>query len=233
MRRLLTCAALALGLPAAAHAQALSCDLPARISPYPPIRPDGPTVRVPVGGFTFALSWSPEFCHSSAGASQPFQCGSGNRFGFVVHGLWAEGANGQSPQWCQLAPRPAPDVLRGAMCMTPSAKTLEHEWLKHGSCAFKTPAAFFDAEAQLWRGLQMPDMVALAGRPGLSAGDLRAAFVAANPSLKGHAFAVKTGPGGWLREVDLCYSARLSLTDCAGRAMGARDATPIRISSGR
>lgn len=217
-------------LPAPAMAQAISCAAPARIDPYPPVRPDGPTIRTPIGGYTLALSWSPEFCHGARGRGNDFQCGGAQRFGFVLHGLWPEGANGPSPQWCAAAPRPSPDTLRRYMCMTPSARTLEHEWLKHGTCAAKTPEAYFGAAQTLWQGLRMPAMGRLAR--GATAGDLRDAFVAANPGLDRRSLGVKTGSGGWLREVDLCYSAALKPVPCVGRAFGAGNAASIRISDG-
>jgi ribonuclease T2 len=224
MKRLALLVALA---PLPAMAQAISCTPPARIESYPPIRPDGPSIRVPIGGYTLALSWSPEFCHGARG-NQEFQCGGRQNFGFIVHGLWPESNSGQSPQWCATAPRPSPETLRRYMCMTPSARTLEHEWLKHGSCAAKTPEVYFGAAQKLWQGLRMPRMERIG-----SAGDLRAAFVAANPSLDRRAIGVKTAPGGWLREVAICYSTKLVPAPCQGRSFGAGDRVAIRISEGR
>lgn len=224
---LLLAAPAALLTPAIAAAQAITCTPPARIESYPPPRQDGPTIKAPIGGYTLALSWSPEFCHSARG-NQDFQCGGGQRFGFILHGLWPEGVNGPSPQWCATAPRPNPELLRRAMCMTPSARTLEHEWLKHGSCAAKTPEAYFGAEMKLWQSLRMPDLARVN-----TAGDLRDRFVAANQGFDRSAIGVFTGPGGWLRELRLCYSVKLQPVACEGRAFGAGDRSPIRISDGR
>jgi len=109
--------------------------------------------------------------------------------------------------------------------MTPSARTLEHEWLKHGSCAAKTPEAYFGAAQKLWQALRMPQMGGIA-----TAGDLRDAFVAANPTLNRRAIGVKTAPGGWLREVGICYSTKLVAVACEGRSFGAGDRTAIRVS---
>jgi ribonuclease I len=46
----------------------------------------------------------------------------------------------------------------------PSARTLEHEWLKHGTCAAKTPEAYFGTAQRLWQG-QMPAMGRLGAAP--------------------------------------------------------------------
>ena len=228
MRRLALALALAL-LPMPAMAQVISCSAPAHVDPYPPIRPDGPSVRTPISGYTFALSWSPEYCHGARGHNADFQCHGSQHFGFVVHGLWPEGTGPQPPQWCQPAARPSPDTLRGYMCMTPSAYLLEHEWLKHGSCAAKTPDAYYASAQRLWQALRMPDMAALAAnRP--TAGALRAAFVARNPGLPPRSIQVRTGPGGWLREVALCLDPRLRPTSCAARQLGAWDQDAIRIA---
>ena len=238
MTNLRFAALVALLSPMPALAQAVQCVPPARIDNYPPITPDGPTRRVPIGGYSLALSWSPEFCRTARGPGSVLQCGGGNgRFGFVVHGLWPEAANGPPPQWCAFAPnarvpRPSPDLLRRNLCMTPSARTLEHEWLKHGSCAARTPEDYFAASARLWQGLHMPDAAAMARQPRLTVGDLRAAFVAANPSLPADAIGVKINPGGWLREVTLCYSASLKPTACQRDQLGARDQLPLRIGLG-
>jgi ribonuclease T2 len=53
--------ALALTLPATAHAQAYQCRAP-QVASVPPITPDAPRRILPVTGYTLALSWSPEFC---------------------------------------------------------------------------------------------------------------------------------------------------------------------------
>lgn len=58
--------------------------------------------------YVLALSWSPEFCHSHP--TKP-ECVSG-KFGFVVHGLWPQYANGY-PENCSTAPG-LPDPSRMA-----------------------------------------------------------------------------------------------------------------------
>ena len=46
-----------------------------------------------------ALSWSPTYCASPAGANDNSQCAPGRRFAFVVHGLWPQYDKGW-PQDC-------------------------------------------------------------------------------------------------------------------------------------
>ena len=229
---MLVLAALVALAPLPALAQADQCAPPGRLDPSPPVRPDGPTRRTPIAGYTLALSWSPAFCQSPAGRHDRLQCGGAiGRFGFVVHGLWPEGSGpDNAPQWCSIAPRPAPELLRRNMCMMPSPRTLEHEWLKHGTCAFRTPEAYFGAEARLWQALRLPDTLALARRRGLTVGDLRSAFVAANRGLAAEAVAVDTH-GPWLSAVRLCLGTDLRPRACPGWARGAGDRAGLRIDS--
>lgn len=87
-------AALALLLPFPALAQAYQCRMPARIS-MPPAPEPGQTVRMPIARYTLAASWSPDHC-KMRGDTDPLQCsGKAGRFGFVLHGLWPEGAAGR------------------------------------------------------------------------------------------------------------------------------------------
>ena len=138
-RWLLTALAL---LPSPALAQAYQCRVPQNVTLPPPARPDGPSYRAAITGYTLAVSWSPEFCRGKAERDPDnYQCnGQIGRFGFVLHGLWPESGSGKSPQWCALTPRPTPDDLRANLCMTPVPWLIEHEWAKHGSCMAATPA---------------------------------------------------------------------------------------------
>lgn len=86
MRAALALAALA--LPASLQAQAYQCRMPQAVS-VPKVTPDAPERRLPVTGYTLALSWSPEFCKErEMDARQRLQCsGRNGRFGLIVHGL--------------------------------------------------------------------------------------------------------------------------------------------------
>lgn len=228
MKRLLLLAALLTPLPA--MAQALQCSPPARLAPQPPVRQDEPGRQGPVAFLSLMLSWSPAFCHSPAGHRSPDQCdGRMGRFGFVLHGLWPEGSGPQDyPRWCAAAPRPDPELLRRNLCLMPSARTLEHEWLKHGTCAFRTPQDYFGAAARAFTALHLPDMARLSAARGVRVGDLRAAFAKANPALPVAAIGVQTR-GPWLDSVRICLGRDLRATACPGWARGAGDGAPLRI----
>jgi len=221
---------LALILPAPAFAQAYQCSLPQRIEPLRPAKPDGPTRHAAIGGFTLAASWSPEFCRNDRTS---MQCsGAHGRFGFVLHGLWPEAAKGPPPQWCSLHPRPLPELIRRNLCITPAPWLLEHEWAKHGSCMAKKPETYYRVSAILWRSLNWPDADRLSRREVLTLGDLRRAFVLANPDWKPQMVGVELSRNGWLREIRLCYSRRFRPQTCPRDRLGPPDSTRLKIWRG-
>ena len=226
-------AALLMLLPTPALAQAYQCAAPERIDPPRGIQQDGPTRRSVIGGYTLAASWSPEFCKRAHGASGDYQCdGSIGRFGFVLHGLWPESRSGPFPQWCSLTPRPSVAVLRENLCMTPSPRLLEHEWAKHGSCMTRTPQAYFRTARILWQSVRWPDADRLSRKQGLTARDLREAFVLANPDWRADQIGVQLSRGGWLQEVRLCYGRNFMPARCPRGQMGVTDSTALKIWRG-
>ena len=228
MRRL---ALLALLLPAPALAQAYQCEPPARIAPWRPVEQDEPTRRMPIAGYSLAVSWSPAFCRR-ARSPQSMQCSRQHgRFGFILHGLWPEGRRGW-PQWCSLTPRPSPQLLRQHLCMTPDARLLEHEWAKHGSCMARTPEAYFRTASILWQSLNWPDADRLSRKRDLTAGDLRQAFVLANPGWKPDMVGLVTSRDGWLSELRLCYGRNFKPRACDRQRLGPPDSAPLKIWRG-
>lgn len=221
-----------LAVPAPALAQAYQCSVPRSVGPISPIVPDGPARKTVIGGYTLAASWSPDYCKTS-GETGSIQCsGRHGRFGFILHGLWPEAARGLYPQWCATTPTPSPDLLRRNLCMTPSARLLAHEWAKHGSCMARTPEQYFKVSAILWRSIQWPDADRLSRQKDLTAGDLRRAFVAANPAWKVQQVGIGVSRTGWLRDIRLCYSERFLPERCDAKRFGPVDGTPLKIWRG-
>ena len=220
----------ALTFPYPVFAQAYQCRMPQRVELGAPPHQDGPPIHTPLSGYSLAVSWSPEYCHSE---HTSMQCsGRNGRFGFVVHGLWPESASGPSPQWCAAAPRPAPELIGQYLCMTPVPSLLEHEWAKHGTCMAASPQAYYRATAILWRSLHWPDADRLSRKDGLTAGDLRRAVAAENPDWHAQQIGLLLGPSGWLRELRMCYGRDFMPADCPRRSFGPDDAEPIKIWRG-
>ncbi len=225
----------ALLAPLPALAQAYQCRVPPRLEMPQPARPDGPSRTTAIGGYTLAVSWSPEYCRGKA-ASDPanYQCNRRiGRFGFVLHGLWPEAPRGaKPPQWCAIQPRPTLTDLRTHLCMTPVPWLLEHEWAKHGSCMARRPEGYFKVSRILWQSLRLPEADRLSRQQGLTVGDLRTAFVAANAAFPRSSVGVLVSNGGYLRELYLCYGTNFLPRACGKRSFGPKDDVPLKIWRG-
>lgn len=228
----LLAAALLAAVPLPALAQAYQCVLPQRLGALPPLRAEGQRRRAPVANYTLAASWSPEYCRAARDTGSMQCSGTSGRFGFVLHGLWPEARQGPSPQWCSVTPRPSSELIRRNLCMTPAPSLLQHEWAKHGSCMAKTPETYFRVSAILWRSLRWPDADRLSRRRELTVGDLRRAFVMANPDWRADQVGVVLSRNGWLRELRLCYGRDFMPRTCPRGKLGARDETPLKIWRG-
>ncbi|MXO75366.1 ribonuclease T [Altererythrobacter aerius] len=227
--RLLLAAAIA-ALPVPALAQAYQCRVPARVT-VPTVRPDGPVRKVPITGFTLALSWSPEFC-KLRGRQGDMQCdGRNGHFGLIVHGLWPEG-RGTWPQWCPTPRRLSPAEARRNLCMMPSTRLQANEWAKHGACMVPAPESYFRITRILFEGLRLPDLDRLSKEPDLTAGMLRNRFAAANPGWPADAVGIRLNARGWLQELRLCYDRRYMPARCDRRRLGPADGTQVRIWRG-
>ena len=218
--------------PAAPQAQADQCTLPQQLPVLPPVRPDGPVRKVPVSGYTLAVSWTPEYCRNDHDPASMQCSGRNGRFGFILHGLWPEAASGPPPQWCALTPRPSPDVYTRTLCTTPVPRLIEHEWAKHGSCMAATPEAYWALSRQIWQRFRWPDPKRLSRQPDLVVGDLREQIMAANPGLKRDQIGVLLSRNGWLRELRICHDRAFRPATCKRAAFGPPDTAPLKIWRG-
>ena len=240
MFRLLLLAAL-LSTPAVALAQATQCT-PPRTVPRP--RPDLPSASqpkrvVPIGGYTLALTWSPQYCAGKTGARDAFQCGdAAARFGFTLHGLWPDGVGKDWPQYCRATGILPRTTIRQNMCVTPSAQLIQHEWAKHGTCMTGNgqpngqpirPEAYFGRSRALYEALRFPDMAALARREGLTAGLLARAIATANPGIRPDMMRITATREGWLDEVWLCMDRRFRYAKCPAHQGGLNDSAKLRV----
>lgn len=229
-------AAMALGgAPAMVHAQAVSCAAPRAVErPRPDLPSDSqPRRLLPIGGYTLAITWAPQYCHEHDGEpAARFQCGSGNRFGFTLHGLWPDGVGKDWPQYCRATPLLSRAVIRRNICATPSAQLLQHEWSKHGTCiAGARPESYFAQSTGLYAELRYPDMDALSRAP-LTAGRLAQAIGAANAGLEPDMLRVTANKQGWLDEIWLCLDKAFHYQRCPAHQGGLAADAAIKIWRG-
>ncbi|MEN2748149.1 ribonuclease T2 [Sphingomonas sp. T9W2] len=225
----------ALLVPAAVQAQTLQCALPAQIErPRPDLpTPSQPRRVLPIGSYTLAITWSPEYCRTRADDSRnAFQCGGGNRFGFTLHGLWPDGEGKDWPQYCASTPILPEAVIAKNLCVTPSAQLLQHEYAKHGTCMGVSPAAYFNESRSLFQKLRFPNMMALSRRPNLTAGQLAAAIARVNPGITQQSMRITTNKRGWLDEVWLCLDKRRRYAACPAHQGGVTPNTRIKVWRG-
>ena len=175
--------------------------------------PLGQNERAPVDYYMLVLSWSPAFCDaqrahlgSNLPAAMQLQCNSRQEFGWVVHGLWPQSTNARSvadhPRFCQgdLPPLP-PEVLAPYLTMSPSAKLLQGEWEKHGSCAFTSAQDYFQQELKLFNALNLPKQF-------LNRKTLFEWMKQNNPSLK------NVFLGASRHELFICYNLKWQAISC-------------------
>lgn len=233
MRRVLLAAALT--LPGIAQAQAYRCAVPGAVER---VRPDLPSASqpkrlLPIGGYTLAITWAPQYCRTNRDdRSSRFQCGSGNRFGFTLHGLWPDGEGKDWPQYCRatgLLPQP---LVRRNLCATPSAQLQQHEWAKHGACMQGySPARYFGRSTALYGRLRYPDMDALSRRP-LTAGRFADAMARANPGLGPDMMRVTATRDGWLDEVWICLDRAFRYRRCPAHQGGLPAGAALKVWRG-
>lgn len=223
----------ALAMPGIAFAQSAQCTIPQQIARPKPDLPDTKQPRrlLPIGGYTLALTWSPQFCSTARNAD--FQCGGRNgRFGFTLHGLWPDGVGRDWPQYCRstdLLPR---KLIRDTLCATPSPQLIQHEWAKHGTCMTTRPELYFELSRTLYDHIRYPDMAGLARRPALTVGDFARAFAAANRGIRADMLRVTVSRGGWLDEVWLCLDKQIDYARCPAHQGGASAKARLRIAPG-
>ncbi|WP_405053501.1 ribonuclease T2 family protein [Sphingobium sp. WCS2017Hpa-17] len=220
--------------PGVAVAQSAQCRMPAQIT-----RPEaeGPTAKepkrvLPIGSYTLAISWSPQFC-STARERGSLQCsGKAGRFGFTLHGLWPDGYGKEWPQYCRPADLVPREVIRQNLCNTPSPQLIQHEWAKHGTCMASKPELYFNLSRAFYQSLRYPDMGALARRKTLTVGQFAEAFARANKGMKAEMMRVTTTRGNWLSEIWLCLDRALEYASCPAHQGGAPDSAYLKIEPG-
>jgi ribonuclease T2 len=177
------------------------------------------TAQVPVGkGFDFyvlSLSWSPSWCAENDAGGRTQQCRRGNRYGFIVHGLWPQNERGY-PEFCRTRePDRVPESLgRTVLDIIPSMGLVGHQWRKHGSCSGLSQRDYFAVTRAARERIRIPaELEPERNGTHLSPDAVEQALIAANPGLDRKGIAV-TCTGGQLEEVRVCMTPDLSFRPC-------------------
>lgn len=168
--------------------------------------------------YVLALSWSPTYCADPRARERDvLQCGSQRRFAFVLHGLWPQQERGW-PEECATTQRDVPQALaQRQLDIMPSARLVEHQWDKHGSCSGLTQQAYFDLARKLRASVATPPTFVAPDKPRLvTAAEVRQSFLAANPQLRANHLAVICRDGR-LQEVRVCLTKAGAPRACGER----------------
>ncbi|MGY2235184.1 ribonuclease T2 family protein [Pseudomonas gingeri] len=160
--------------------------------------------------YLLALSWSPTFCLTHTGNEQ---C-TGKGYGFVLHGLWPQYARGGWPQSCApLTPLSAEQRQQG-LTLFPTARLMEHEWKKHGTCSGLGATAYLDTTDRALGKVRIPEALqpSTAVRE-YSAEEIAVLFRQSNPGMPSDGVAVSCS-GPQLSEVKVCLSRDLGFASC-------------------
>lgn len=212
---------------------AQSCILPDRIATpvMERVRPDEVVADRTILYHLLAVTWMPETCKAGGDGKGDLACGSENRFGWTLHGLWPNADGRPYPRYCRPATQVSQETIRANLCRTPSVDLVQHEWAAHGVCGWETPEAYFEQAATLYDGLNRPDPTTLpgAGTRGPTAGQLRDAFVAANPGLPRDAVYIAVASGNRLREVRICHDLSFKTAACPVGGLGTPDNVTLTV----
>lgn len=237
--------ALLSAVPAAASAQEV-CALPATIERASPKRVDYVNKDLPTDYLALVLSWSPEHCETQRNRpegqrqKQSFQCFSGNRFEWVVHGLWPQNGQARSgrdhPRNCEAAGAVPASVLKQHLCMMPGVELMQNEWQAHGTCGWRSPERYFADIQAVYGTLHRPTVRDMAGKNAdlspnrlldATAGDVKQAFLRLNPTLPADSLRVSVASNNRLRELWVCLGKDLKPMACPTR--GTPDGQRIKI----
>jgi ribonuclease T2 len=163
--------------------------------------------------YVLTLSWSPVYCDKHPDDRQ--QCGS-KRYGFVLHGLWPQYANGGYPSTCATGARLTEDARQFGKTVFPSEKLVAHEWRKHGTCTGMDAKTYFKAADEARNTIRIPEEF----QPGSRTQQTTAQAVSkairdSNPGITNKGLAVVCS-GPELAEVRVCMSKDLKPVACGG-----------------
>ncbi len=189
---------------------------PAGRQPLP--HPQSHPVTRPAPEFDFyvlALSWSPTFCETSAEGSNREQCGTRQKRGFIVHGLWPQNEDGY-PEFCASSePGRVPASLgRTVADIMPGMGLVGHQWRKHGTCTGLSQRDYLALIRKARERVAIPMDIDGARQPQQRRVQaLEQQLIAANPGLTSQAVSV-TCNGDQLDELRICMTKDLDFRTC-------------------
>ncbi len=164
--------------------------------------------------FVLSMSWSPQYCANGGDQKSPAQCGPQRRYGFVLHGLWAQHTKDGWPQYCAPATPVPAAIVDKMLAITPSKSLIQHEWDKHGTCSHLSVDEYFDDAAKAFAAVTVPEPYKNPEKfITTSIPDMTSAFTAVNPGLDPSEIALYC-KGPYLAEVRICLGKDFKPANC-------------------
>ncbi|WP_212524900.1 ribonuclease T2 [Actibacterium sp. MT2.3-13A] len=173
--------------------------------------------------YILSLSWSPTWCVQEGAARNAPQCDEDADFGWILHGLWPQYAEGW-PSFCRSPQRdPSRAATRAMADIMGSSGLAWHQWKKHGRCSGLPAEDYFDAARRAFEAVNRPEVFRRLDRAvRLPAAVVEEAFLQANPDWEPDMLTV-TCKSGRIQEARLCLTRDLRPRPCGPDV--ARDCT--------
>jgi len=180
--------------------------------------------------YLLSLSWAPTYCLTHADAGP--EC-AGKGYGFVLHGLWPQYDDGGYPQSCSTQFELSADAAAKGRTIYPSERLMQHEWRVHGTCSGLDSMEYFRAADRSTAVVRIPvTLETPQSEQNLSAAQISALFLSANPEMPAGALSVACSRGS-LSEVRVCLTKELMLRRCGRGVHTTCPHTTIAIPASR
>lgn len=180
--------------------------------------------------YLLALSWAPDYCRLHP-SDRTAECAIGNRTGFVVHGLWPQRETSQGPPCGADGQKVTTAIVNATLKYIPTKELMQHEWDHHGACSGLSMADYFATVRKVRDSVTVPPaLVAPSAESTMTASQIEAAFVAANPAMPPKAFRTSCA-SGMLQEARICFNKDLAARACtvsAGECTSRMKVLPVR-----
>ena len=181
--------------------------------------------------YLLSLSWSPNYCLVHPGDRSP-QCRT-RGLGFVLHGLWPQFDDGGYPQDCTADATLDEAAFQVGRTVYPSPKLAQHEWERHGTCSGLAPIEYFRAADRARAVVRIPAAFDAPGQDAtLTAQQIAASFIAANPGIPADGIAVGCSRGQ-LSEVRVCLTRDLKPRGCGRGVRNSCPRVPVAVPASR
>jgi ribonuclease T2 len=174
--------------------------------------------NLPSQYYILSYSWSPNHCKKvsskskKAGGKNYLQCVKNNKFGYILHGLWPQGAIQSKRNYPRACKGDKPKIPRAKLapflCMTPSVWLLQHEYEYHGTCMpnkeLRTPTGYLEQAKKLHDVLELPKVELKSSEASFRW------WYKNNPHLKAGAVQYWRGANEW----QMCYDTNFTAMVC-------------------